>query len=138
MYTIHLLPAAFGDSILIEYGRKDEPHYILIDGGPYYNFANILAAIREIAPRLTTLELLVITHIDIDHIDGTITLLNQNDPPFIIKEVWFNGYKELTQLKESSVDDLLGPLQGEYLSNLIIEKKLTHNITGFNGRAVCV
>ena len=60
MYKIHLLPATFGDSILIEYG-SDEPHYILIDGGPYYVFDDIMKAIRDIAPGMKKLELVVAT-----------------------------------------------------------------------------
>jgi beta-lactamase superfamily II metal-dependent hydrolase len=132
MYKIHLLPASFGDAILIEYG-KETAKYILIDGGPYFNFEVLIKAIKKVAPNLTTLELLVITHIDIDHIDGTVILLNQKELPFKIKEVWYNGYKEM-QLKES---DLLGVLQGEYVTALIKKKNLPHNIS-FNGKAVFV
>lgn len=139
MYNIHLLPATFGDSILIEYGNNGDEHYILIDGGPYYVFQDIFSAIKKIAPRLRELELLVVTHIDIDHIDGIITLLNQAPPPFGIREVWFNGYKELEQLKtvQAAKDDLLGPLQGEYLSELIGKNSIPHNAAFDNG-PVCI
>jgi beta-lactamase superfamily II metal-dependent hydrolase len=133
MYTVHLLPASFGDSILIEYGPAAKAHYILIDGGPYFNFSEMIKGLKRIAPKLKELELLVITHIDIDHIDGIITLLNQDTPPFKIKEVWFNGYKELTKIK----DNLLGTLQGEYLSKVIESKKFKHN-TSFKRKAVMV
>lgn len=134
MYNIHLLPASFGDSILIEYGTEKEKHYILIDGGPYYAFNDIMEAIRRIAPEMKVLDLLIATHIDIDHIDGVIRLLNQESPPFEIKEVWFNGYK---QLRETEHSDTLGELQSEYLSLLIKEKQLPHNLF-FGGGAVAV
>ncbi|MBN9382026.1 MAG: MBL fold metallo-hydrolase [Chitinophagaceae bacterium] len=139
MYNIHLLPATFGDSILIEYGNSGNEHYILIDGGPYYVFGDIFSAIKKIAPGLRELELLVVTHIDIDHIDGIITLLNQTPQPFGIREVWFNGYKELEQLKtiQAKKDDLLGPLQGEYLSELIKKNNIPHN-TAFDNGPICV
>lgn len=130
MYKVHLLPASFGDSILIEYGNE-QLHYILIDGGPYYMFGEIMQAIKKIAPGLKELELLVVTHIDIDHIDGIVTLLNQKPLPFAIKDIWFNGYKQLTE-----DEDVLGALQGEYLTRLIEEKKLVHN-ESFKGKAVC-
>ena len=130
MYNIHLLPASFGDAILIEYGDQTI-NYILIDGGPYFNFEEMIKGLKKVAPNLTSLELLVISHIDIDHIDGIITLLNQDELPFEIREVWFNGYK---QLKEA--EDLLGPLQGEYLSLLIKEHNIPHNKSFGSGPVV--
>jgi beta-lactamase superfamily II metal-dependent hydrolase len=138
MYNVHLLPAAFGDGILIEYGKPGDEHYILIDGGPYYNFEELAAAIKQVAPKLQTIDLLVITHIDIDHIDGIITLLHQDKLPYTINEVWFNGYNEIKLLEKLKPSEWLGPVQGEFLSNLIQKKKLVHNDTYFKGMAICV
>lgn len=132
MYNIHLLPGSFGDSILIEYGHG-EKKYILIDGGPYFNFETLIGSLKKVAPNLNTLELLVITHIDIDHIDGIVLLLNQPSLPFVIKEVWYNGYEEMKQ----AGDDTMGVLQGEYISVLIKQKKLAHN-RSFGNKAVVV
>ncbi|HEX9511522.1 MAG TPA: hypothetical protein VF939_13630 [Puia sp.] len=137
MYTIHLLPAAFGDSILIEYGTRQHPYYILIDGGPFYIFDELWAALQEVVPDIRELELLVVTHIDIDHIDGTVKLLNQSSLPLSIKEVWFNGRDQLTEAAEAVGDDTLGSLQGEYLTNLIVAKGLAHNAL-FGGKAICI
>lgn len=131
MYNIHLLPAAYGDSILIEYGTGT-PRHILIDGGPYYNFEELIAGLKRVAPELKTLELLVLTHIDIDHLDGIVTMLNRDKLPFKIKEVWFNGYDQIEKF-----GDVLGALQGEYISELIKAKKLTHN-KSFKGDAVFI
>jgi metal-dependent hydrolase (beta-lactamase superfamily II) len=136
MFNVHSLPASFGDSLLIEYGEDTDLHYILIDGGPYYAYADLISAIHNIAPTLKEIELLVITHIDIDHIDGIVKLLNQDALPFNINEVWFNGYKQLIELQEED-DDTLGAVQGEYLSYLIETKQLNHN-TQFAGKAVMV
>lgn len=133
MYNIHLLPALFGDSILIEYGKKSKPSYILIDGGPFYGYAKLMKGLKKVAPNLKELELLVITHIDIDHIDGIVKLLNQKKPPFTIKEIWFNGYDEIKDLSS----DILGLKQGEYASLLIAERELKLN-RSFKGKAVMV
>lgn len=133
MYKVHLLPALFGDSILIEYGPKTNPRYILIDGGPFFAFEDIIPALRKVAPKLKELELLVVTHVDINHIDCIITMLNQQKNLFTIKEVWFNGYPEIQKVKS----DILGALQGEYLTRLIKKMKLPHN-THFGGNAVMV
>ena len=133
MYNIHLLPAMFGDSILIEYGSKTKPRYILIDGGPFFAFDEVIPALKKVAPKLKELELLVITHIDIDHIDGTITMLNQPELPFKVKDIWFNGYNQIKNIK----DDTLGALQGEYVSILIKKHKLPHN-KALKGKPVMV
>lgn len=131
MYNIHLLPASYGDSILIEYGESSSK-YILIDGGPYDNFEELVAGLKRVAPKLKILELLVLTHIDIDHLDGIVTLLNRDELPFKIKEVWFNGYDQIEKF-----GDVLGALQGEYISVVIKDKKLVHN-KSFKGKAVFI
>lgn len=138
MYNIHLLPAEFGDSILIEYGSTGKKNYILIDGGPYYVFDEFWAAMQKAAPAITELELLVVTHIDIDHIDGIVKLLNQSNLPFKVKEIWFNGREQLEKASQllASADDL-GSLQGEYLTKLIKEKNLSHN-SKFDHRIICI
>ena len=59
-----------------------------------------MSAIRTIAPKLKELELLVVTHVDIDHIDGTVKMLNQSKLPYKIKEVWFNGWKQIEEVQE--------------------------------------
>lgn len=122
MFNVHLLPASFGDSILLEYGNSVKK-YILIDGGPYFNFEIQLKAMMKIAPDMKELELLVITHVDIDHIDGTILLLQQKNLPFTIKDVWFNGLQQMKQVD----DDLLGVIQGEYVSVLLQKKQIPQN-----------
>lgn len=131
MYNIHLLPAAYGDSILVEYGEA-APKYILIDGGPFYNDKELAPGLKRAAPHLKELELLVITHIDIDHIDGIVNMLNDPGLSVTVKDIWFNGYKELEK-----ATGVLGALQGEYISALIEEKKLPHNIH-FDGEPVMV
>lgn len=100
--------------------------YILIDGGPYFNFEIQLKAMMKIAPDMKELELLVITHVDIDHIDGTILLLQQKNLPFTIKDVWFNGLQQMRQAD----DDLLGVIQGEYVS--VLSKKTNSSKPAFS------
>ena len=134
MFNIHLLPASFGDSILVEYGCSESPKYILIDGGPYYAFDEIDAVLRSDYPHIKEVELLVVTHIDIDHIDGIIVMLNQDTLPYKINEIWFNGYDQLNAV----IKDELGGKQGEFLGALIEHKNLTHNHTYFNGKPIII
>lgn len=129
MFNIHLLPAGYGDSLLIEYGNRKTESYLLIDGGIHYAYEDVMAAIKEVAPNLKTIDLFVVTHIDTDHIDGAIMMLNDDSFPYKIKEIWFNGWDQISQ------SDLLGERQGEYLSALIKIKDVPHNTSFLNGVA---
>lgn len=134
MYNIHLLPAAFGDSILIEYGDIGKAKYILIDGGPYYNYPILAEALKKVCPGIKSLELLIVTHVDIDHIDGIVRMLNESSLNFVIEEIWFNGLEQLNKIPSN----LLGVDQGDYLSILIKEKKIPQNSSHFQGGPIMI
>lgn len=122
-----MLPADRGDCLFIEYGASDEvEHRILIDGGH-------MSAYEEVRERLLDLptdahgrrhfELLVVTHVDADHIDGVIGLLQDRQLNCWFNDVWFNGWRHLAPLTEDDgtpVPDpvTLGPKQGEFLGAL--------------------
>lgn len=97
---IEIFPALEGDCILISINL--DKVYILIDGGrkdTYHSF--LKKRLLEIYESGGKIDLLVVTHIDRDHIEGIIELISENGDnknPKIIKinEVWFNGYKHLT------------------------------------------
>ena len=132
MYRIQMLPAHFGDSLLVEYGPDDaaKPKRILIDAGTAESYPAVKKVLEAIPKNERVFELLVITHIDIDHIGGILPLLD--DAPSLglkFKEIWFNGYEHLT--------DLLGPKQGEQLSARIMSGGYKWNAK-FDGRAVVV
>ena len=124
MFNVHMLPASFGDSLLIEYGPNEKKKYILIDGGPYYQFDEILTVLKDKMPDMKEIELLVISHVDIDHIDGVIRLINHDPPLYKINKVWFNNYDDLS-FEEPA--DLLGGVQGEYLGALAKNAGLKKN-----------
>jgi len=69
-------------------------------------------------------ELLVVTHVDIDHIGGSLDLLREREKLGVsFGEIWFNGYVHLTpggSVPQPEAADLLGPLQGEALTELIV------------------
>ena len=79
MFTIELLPTAHGDAIWIEYGEEDHPRRVVVDGGPASTYENGLRRrILEVGQE-RTLDLLMVTHIDADHIDGALILLQEID-----------------------------------------------------------
>jgi beta-lactamase superfamily II metal-dependent hydrolase len=119
MITIEMLPAAHGDALWIEYGAGRQMRRILIDGGPARSYESGLRRRMAVLPEhLRNFELVVITHIDADHIDGAIILLQEKKPAglkFQTKEFWFNGWAQLPKLETETY----APLQGEFLGGLL-------------------
>lgn len=134
MLRIETLPAGHGDCIWIEYGDADAPRRILIDGGATGTYKK---AIQRKLARLNheerEFELLVVTHIDGDHISGILDLLKDQDIGFRAKDVWFNGYRHLPDEAPST----LGPVQGEMLTDYLVKPAVRWN-AAFNKGAVVV
>ncbi len=117
-FTIEMLPAEEGDALWIEYGSKTKPKRILIDGGVLATSDTLQNRI-EALPGKRRFELMAVTHVDNDHIDGMVSLL-ASDIEFEVGDFWFNAWE---QIKE----DRLGPKQGEMLTGLIEKRGFPHN-----------
>ena len=141
MFRIEMLPAGHGDSLLVSYGEPDEPHYILIDGGPYYFYANksksklgkrrtLTSRLSELVKQGEALELAVITHIDGDHIEAAVKWLGSAPDALPIGDIWFNGRQHLEE-------GWLGVPEGEFLAKLIVKHKLPWNERFAGGPVVC-
>jgi len=115
-----MLPARHGDSLLIEYGDKKHPRRVLIDGGTPESFDAVDKRLGRIGKKVN-LELLVVTHVDEDHIGGTLAQLVKNRSRIEPKDVWFNAYKHLFP------SDVQGGAQGEGLSTAIEQAKWPWN-----------
>lgn len=93
---IELLPALNGDCILVEYIPL---HFILIDGGYVDTYNNhLLPRLREIASKGGVIDLIVVTHIDGDHISGIVKLLEEEEMPIEVKGIWYNGYRHVQSI----------------------------------------
>ncbi|MGE0474228.1 MAG: hypothetical protein AB7P17_11400 [Nitrospirales bacterium] len=140
MYTIEMLPAALGDCLWIEYGDRNNPSRILIDGGTVGTIDCITSKIHAVAARekRCRFELVVVTHIDADHIEGIIKLLGQPSLPVDIEEIWFNGNDHLPKPDERDEEQFLGGKQGDFLSALIRKRGLPWNTYAWNGGPVYV
>jgi hypothetical protein len=130
MLTVEMLPAHHGDSILLEYGDEAAPHRVLVDGGTISSAEAVVEGLAKIG-KTVDLELLVITHVDEDHIGGMLALLAANSKAIAPRDVWFNAYKHLFP-----PDRLGGPL-GEGLSTAIDEAGFPWNEV-FGGGSVVV
>ncbi|UKS29949.1 MBL fold metallo-hydrolase [Paenibacillus sp. HWE-109] len=97
---IEMFPAKEGDSFLITLGENPKFN-ILIDGGLEDTYTDYLEKrLIELSGNNEQIDLLVVSHIDEDHILGILELLkkngNSNNPQIIkIAEVWYNSYRHL-------------------------------------------
>jgi len=141
MFRIEMLPAAHGDSLWISYGDAGDTRNILIDGGMRYTYDHLRQRILALPRGHRRLELLIITHVDADHIEGCIRLLQDKMLGLEIGEIWFNGQPQLDKLPDPA-NDQLGPEQGEFLGALIrrYEQACGRPVwnTSFGGEAVMV
>lgn len=132
MIRVELLPASRGDCILIEYGKDENSlHRILIDGGTKGTYKHLKQRILQIPKEQRVFDLLVITHIDADHIAGILELLKKDELNITFKDIWFNGLKHLSKSKPRGVG------QGDLLSKYLSKKSLPWNRL-FRGKAVRV
>lgn len=88
--TVEMLPARSGDALWVSYGDTRDRH-VLVDCG----FPDGVPALVERIEASRRVELLIVTHIDGDHIGGAIPLLDEADSAARIADVWFNGWKQL-------------------------------------------
>jgi beta-lactamase superfamily II metal-dependent hydrolase len=120
--AIEVLPARHGDAILLEWPDTDGGDHatrrLLVDCGPAGAYTGIAQRLSELGP--PRLDLLVLTHVDADHIEGTILLVNDAALALDIGEVWYNGYPQLA-------DELAAP-HGEILGALISQRGLPWNV----------
>lgn len=137
MFRIELLPAQRGDAIWITYGPDAGPHrHVLVDAGPAETVSTLVPALED---RLRALpgadgtdrvELLVVTHIDADHIQGVVALLSDPRRVPLFRDVWFNGWKH-------HQPELLGGVDAERLTASLDRHPDRWN-GAFGGRAVRV
>jgi len=132
MLRIEMLPAAHGDCLWIEYGDPNKPSRVLVDGGTAPTYTPLRDKIAKLPPDERHFDLFIITHVDADHIEGSVRLLGDDNLGVKYDDVWFNGWKHLP----SAAADRLGPVQGEMLSALIQKAKHPWNHAFEEGAAV--
>jgi ribonuclease BN (tRNA processing enzyme) len=111
LIKLHILQSEFGDSLILETNLDNEATTLLIDGGPYQTFANHLKPALQKLLLHKKIDLMVLSHIDNDHIIGLIDLLNEiknqreNKAKELVKisRMWHNSFKNLLLLPEEPV-----------------------------------
>nr|WP_296441667.1 MBL fold metallo-hydrolase [uncultured Acetatifactor sp.] len=107
--SVELFPARGGDCILVTFEAIG--YRILIDGGFRETFKDsVLPELQKLAAEGKRIDLLVVTHVDNDHIMGIIELvklLKRGKLEIEIGEIWYNGYRHLFQGGKKSLDRVL-------------------------------
>lgn len=102
---IEMFPAKKGDAFLLRFDNKKN---ILIDMGYQDTYTNYIRdRLIQIKNEGQCIDLLVITHIDQDHIEGVIEFFkenrNCNNSKIVeVKEIWHNSYRHLQFDKEKT------------------------------------
>lgn len=135
MLSIRLLPARQGDAIWIRWGAEDRPYQLMIDMGTEGVGEQVRERILALPETRRGFELLVVTHIDRDHIGGVLTALAEADPieGLEIGDVWFNGYPHLEGGSVQPALEPMGAAQGARLGHWL--KHMPWN-RAFNGGPV--
>lgn len=107
--AITVLPAGHGDSIVIRTGLdKQDPFRILVDGGPgdcYHRaqgfkqtFGPLHATLNALSNQSYALDLVVLTHVDSDHIGGLLKAFEDDSVlPVFGNNVWFNSGRVISR-----------------------------------------
>lgn len=111
LFTLEALDADFGDSLLVHCGTAAEPLLVVIDGGPPHVYE------KSLRPRLEELraerfpgggplpiEIVMLSHIDADHIDGLLAMTgelreaqdDQQEKIYDVFTLWHNSFDDIT------------------------------------------
>lgn len=126
-----MLPAREGDCLILTYGHPEKPRRILIDGGRAGTYTELKARLSQLPENERDFELVVVTHVDRDHIEGILSMLKDPARPIKFRDLWFNGYHHLL----NDTVESFGPRQGELLSTEILRQQLPWN-KEFKGKSI--
>jgi hypothetical protein len=126
-FRVIALPASEGDCLVISYGSNGPEHHIVIDGGRKSAAGHLRSYLDE--QGIDRLELLVVSHVDADHIEGILEFLEEASDTQI-DDIWFNGYRHLSPCLSA-----MGPVQGERLTALLAARRWN---VALDGASICL
>lgn len=111
IFSLDVVRARKGDCLILHYGDKKDPRLVLIDGGPKSVYApHLRPRIEQIkkARKLgkaepLTIDLMMVSHVDDDHIQGILDLTKElitsdmkKQPPLVqVLEMWHNSFENI-------------------------------------------
>lgn len=107
MFRLEALQARHGDCLLLHWGEGDDRKVALIDGGPEGTYRAVLkprleSLAGELGEERVPLQLMMLSHIDDDHINGLLDLADEVEretAPAEILLMWHNSLEGLLEGK---------------------------------------
>jgi beta-lactamase superfamily II metal-dependent hydrolase len=104
MLKLRVIQARYGDCLILESGSGKRRKHILIDGGPgrvYHPY--LRGELEDITASGGQIDLLVLTHVDNDHVLGLLEMMNalkeaqeQGQPGAVrVRRLWHNAFKKI-------------------------------------------
>lgn len=104
MVKIKLIPAEYGECIVVSVGEKKQFN-LLIDGGVAKTYQEyVKSEIQRIKILGQRINLMVCTHMDNDHISGLVQILKKTNYD-LVDNVWYNGFLQVVSRKFYSQKD---------------------------------
>jgi beta-lactamase superfamily II metal-dependent hydrolase len=104
IFSLEALRAKYGDSLLLHYGAAEDPRLVVIDGGPSGVFkATLLPRLEQLRGERggkLPIEVLMVSHLDDDHVRGVLDLAEAMDEEgdlragFDVKTLWVNAFED--------------------------------------------
>ncbi len=94
--SLDVLPASFGDCLLLTCHTPTRPWRLLVDTGPDETYSTLQRHLRLLTPNAKgkrVIDAFVVSHIDHDHIGGAALLLNDASLDLEFGDIWFNAPK---------------------------------------------
>jgi glyoxylase-like metal-dependent hydrolase (beta-lactamase superfamily II) len=127
IFSLDVRRARKGDCLILHYGTKSKPGLVLIDGGPAQVYGpHLKPRLEEIrkARRLAeseplTVDLIMVSHIDDDHINGILELTHElvdakaarRPLPFKVLNLWHNTFDDIIA---SNPDELVASVKASF------------------------
>ncbi|HUR09203.1 MAG TPA: MBL fold metallo-hydrolase [Nonomuraea sp.] len=133
------LPARFGDCLLLRVPGAGGTKLMVIDGGPGTVFKDTLAPrLQMLAPsgQPLTIDALMVSHVDADHITGVLALLSavqkakigNTKPPYKVRQLMFNSFDRLAQAVPAEVSGGAGVLKSLGASSILLGEHATQEV----------
>ena len=101
--TLEIIQASEGDCFFLSFTFESRRFNMMIDSGPSKCWNDELRAFLDnLNSRGERVNVLLITHIDSDHIGGALKLFSEEKYSNMIDEVWYNGLPQITNTMTSS------------------------------------
>jgi len=133
--ALEALRAKYGDSLMLHFGTRQQPLLAVLDGGPPGVFNDALRprleAIRQErkldARTPLEIELMMVTHIDEDHIAGILQLAqkmkdlrdSKQPVPWKIRRFWHNSFDDLLDNNDASIASAASVMSAASLGGML-------------------